>query len=250
MTSGCGMQNNAEYKHTELAARLSSLFTFFSPAVLLLAAALGFLLNLPTVALAGSWSPETELKTYLKAHYPWAEVDISDLQMNAHPPAERPAAIIVEKTPPGRSVFRFEFERSTSITVTAMVKTFDRVFISRTAYRKDYVLRQGDVYPTLMETCRIPKGAVREEDRLIGKPLVRSIVQNTPITDFMVSETAIVKRGRPVVLCIESTGFSVKAMGETRQDAAVGDYVKAINLSSKKIVTGMLVDEDTVRVEY
>ncbi len=177
-------------------------------------------------------------------------MDISDLQVSTALPAERPVTIIVEKTPPGRSVFRFEFRKSRSIIATALVKTFDRVFMSRTAFRKDYVLRAGDFYPTLMETSRLPKGAVREEGRLIGKPLVRSIVPNAPITDSMVSETPIVKRGRSVVLCVESAGFSIKAMGETMQDAAVGDYVNAMNLSSKKIVTGLLVDEDTVRVEY
>jgi flagella basal body P-ring formation protein FlgA len=223
---------------------------FVSPAVLPLITALFFCFMQPAVAFGGDWSIETELRTYLKAHYPWAAVDISDLQVSAAPPTERPVTIIVEKTPPGRSVFRFEFRKSRSITATALVKTFDRVFMSRNSFRKDRVLRQGDIYPTLMETCRIPRGAVREESRLIGKPLVRSIVQNAPITDAMVSETPIVKRGRTVVLSVDSSGFSIKAMGQTRQDAAVGDYVKAINLSSKKIVTGLLVDEDTVRVEY
>jgi flagella basal body P-ring formation protein FlgA len=228
----------------------ASSFFLLSPAVLPIVAALFFLFVQTAVAFAGAWSPETELRTYLKAHYPWAEVDISDLQMSAVPPAERPAAIIVEKTPPGRSMFRFAFRRGRSIVVTALVKTFDRVFMSRNAFRKDYVLRQGDIYPTLMETCRIPRGAVREENRLLGKPLVRSIIQNAPLTDGMVSETPIVKRGHTVVLSVDSSVFSIKAMGETRQDAAVGDYVKVMNLSSKKIVTGLLVDEGTVRVEY
>jgi flagella basal body P-ring formation protein FlgA len=225
------------------------LFAALPLAILLCGAALSIVIS-PAVASAGAWSPETELRIYLKEHYPWPEVDISDLQLSANPPAERPAAIVVEKTPPGRSVFRFDFQKNRSIMATALVKTFDRVFLSRTAFRKDHVLQPGDVYPALMETSRIPKGAVREEGRLIGKPLIRSVVPNMPITDAMVSETPIVKRGHTVVLSVESSGFSIRAAGETRQDAAVGDYVKVMNLSSKKIVTGLLMDEDTVRVEY
>ncbi len=243
----------AEFKQSGRTGRHSvpsSLVAFPSLLAALCTAALCLSFLLPALASAAAWSPEAVLRTYLKAHYPWKEVDISDLQLSAGPPAEQPLSVVVEKNPPGRSVFRFEFRKAGSITATALVKTFDRVFMSRTAFRKDYVLQPGDVYPTLMETSRIPRGAIREEGRLMGKPLVRSIVQNSPITDAMVSETPIVKRGRTVMLLVESPGFSIKAVGETRQDASVGDYVKALNLSSKKIVTGLLVDEDTVRVEY
>jgi flagella basal body P-ring formation protein FlgA len=242
---------NAKYVRTDH-GRLSFPFIalpsrFFA---VLAGVSLFLLVILPAAASAATWDPEIELRAYLKEHYPWTDVNISDLQTSASLPAERPNSIMVEKTPPGRSVFRFEFSKHKSITVTALVKTFDLVYMSRTAFRKDYVLRPGDVYATLMETSRIPKGAVREEVRLIGKPLIRSIVSNAPLTDAVVSEVPIVKRGHAVMLCIDSPTFSVKAMGETRQDAAVGDYVKAVNLSSKKMVTGLLVDEDTVRVEY
>jgi flagella basal body P-ring formation protein FlgA len=199
---------------------------------------------------AATWSPEAEIAAYLKANFPWAETDISDVRMSAEAPAKRPTAIIVEKAPPGRSVFRFDFQGKAGLTVTASIKTFDQVLMSRGAFGKSYVLKQDDVYATLMESSRIPKGAFREQNQAIGKPLVRAIVQNKPITDAMISSTPLVKRGRRVMLYVESPGFSIRTMGETKNDAAVGQYVKATNLGSNKIVTGQLLDENTVRVEY
>jgi len=210
---------------------------------------LGILL-LPGIGESASWSVETALKTYLMAHYPWAEVDISGLRLSAALPAEEPSSITVEKTPPGNTAFRLDFPGNKSVQATAFIKVYERIIMSRGAYRKGYVLRKQDMYPTLMESGRIPKGAVREEERLIGKPLMRSIVSNAPISEDMVSETTLVKRGHKVVLCVETAGFSIKTLGETRQDASVGDNVKAVNLNSKKVVTGLLVDENTVRVEY
>lgn len=199
---------------------------------------------------AAPWSPEATLKTYLKAHYPWAEVDISDLRLSAEKPAEEPSAITIEKTPPGNTVFRLDFSGNKSIRATAFVKAYERVVMSRGAYRKGYVLQPDDVYSTLMESGRIPKNAMREEDRAIGKPLVRSILPNVPLTEDMVSKAALVKRGHKVVLTVEASGFSMKTLGETKQDAVVGDYVKAVNLNSKKVVTGLLIDENTVQVAY
>jgi len=209
-----------------------------------------FALVVPSIAAAASWSPDDVLKTYIHDHYPWADVDITVLQVSGELPSSSPIAVLVEKTPPGKSVFRFEFRSGKSVLVMATIKAFDRVFMSRSGFRRGYVLQRDDVYSTLMESDRIPKGALRDEEQVIGKPLLRSIVSNVPLTDDMVSEMPLVKRGHKVVLSIESSGFSIKAMGETKQDAPVGEYVKVINLSSHKVVTGMLIDANTVRVEY
>ncbi len=207
------------------------------------------LLMLPYPALA-SWDAETVLKAYLRDNYPWAEVDVVDVQLNAAQPAEAPVSIAVEKSPPGKSVFRFEFRKGNSITVTALVKAFDRVIRSRAAFGKGHVLRQEDVYPTLMATDRIPKGALREEAAVIGQPLLRSVVSNAPLTDAMLSNASLIKRGRRVAISVETPTLVIRAAGEMRQDAVIGDYVKVLNLQSHKILIGQLMDENTVRVEF
>jgi len=221
--------------------------SFFAP---LLSIIFCLLFCLPLVASASTWSPEAVLTAYVKDHYPWCEVSVTDLHLSSHPPDEQPDAITVEKTPPGKSVFRFDFPKGKSIQVTALVKAYDRVLMSRSGFRKGHVLKQNDVYSTLMETARIPKGALREEDQAVSKTLLRSVVSNMPITDALVSERPYVKRGHKVVLVVEAEGFSIKSMGETKQDALVGEYVKVLSQMSKKIVFGLLLDENTVRVEF
>jgi len=201
-------------------------------------------------AFAQSWTPEGEIRSYVRTHYPWAEIDLSGLRVQNDLPAEKPTALVVEKAPPGNAVFRFDFRNGKSITAFVFVKTYDQVIMSRNSFRKGYILTRNDVYATLMDSNRIPRGALREEVRVVGKPLTRSIVANAPITDAMISETPLVKRGHKVVLSIESTGFTIRTAGETRSDAAVGELVKVENYGSKRIVTGMLIDENTVRVEY
>jgi flagella basal body P-ring formation protein FlgA len=199
---------------------------------------------------AGAWNPEKTLREHLESHYPWAEVDVSGLKADAELPARAPVSITVEKTPPGRSVFRFEFEGGKSVQVAASVRVFDHVVMTRSAFRRGYVLRQDDVYTTLMESGRIPKGALREEERVIGKPLLRSVVANRPVTRAVVSDTPLVKRGQKVALVVESPEFSIRTLAEMKHDAAVGEYVKVVSVMSRKILTGLLVDENTVRVEF
>ena len=220
------------------------------PALRKFVVVLAFLLLAAFNASAAAWAPEAVIREYLKSHYPWAAVDVSEIEAAASLPADKPSAIMVEKTPPGRSVFRFGFKDGRSILVSANVKAFDRVFMSRSGFRKGYVLGNDDIYQTLMESGRIPRGAVRTAEQAVGKPLLRSIVPNMTITDAMVSETPLVKRGRTVTLWIDEPGFSVRTLGEMKSDAVVGEYVQAMNLKSRKTVGGVLVDENTVRVEF
>jgi flagella basal body P-ring formation protein FlgA len=187
---------------------------------------------------------------YIKDNYPWAEVGVSDVRLSGEAPARPPVSITVEKTPPGRSAFRLRFDDGRMITASAMVRAADRVMMSRGAFRKGHTLAKEDVYATLMESSRIPKGAIRGESGVYGKTLKRSIVANAPITDAMVSETEVVKRGRRIVMFAEAPGFTVRTMGELKQDSAVGEQVSVLNLTSKKTIMGQLVDVDTVRVRF
>jgi flagella basal body P-ring formation protein FlgA len=208
------------------------------------------LVVMPGLSSAASWDAGDVLKTYIKDHYPWAEVEVSDVRLSSEAPARPPASITVEKTPPGRSVFHLRFADGRMIKASAMVKAFDRVMMSRGAFPKGHMLAKEDIYGTLLESARIPKGAIRLENGVYGKTLLRSIVASVPLTDAMVSETAVVKRGRRIVMVADAPGFSVKTVGELKQDAQVGEQVSVLNLTSKKTIMGQLVDVDTVRVGF
>lgn len=197
-----------------------------------------------------AWDPEAVMASCIREQYPWHDVKVSDVRLSAKTPDGPPISVTIDKAPPGRAAFTLAFADGRRISATALVKAFDPVVMSRSSLGKGHVLARDDVYTTVMETGRIPRGSVRNEDEIISRPLSRSIIPNMPITDAMVSQSPVVKRGRRVVLQVGNEHFSIRTAGEMKHDAAVGDYVKVLNLVSKKIVTGFLVSENMVRVEY
>lgn len=199
---------------------------------------------------AASLNIEDVLKEYIKSHFPWAEIEIHDLIMNKEVSDELPVRIGVEKGPPGKTIFTMEFKNGTIVKATANVRAFDEVVFTGRAFRKGYCLQKEDFYVKRMDITRIPKGAVKNTDQVIGKTLTRSIVANVPILDNMVSDMPVIKRGCKVTLIVESPSFIITTLGEVRENAYVGDNVKAINPASKKVVSGLLVDENTVKVEF
>ena len=76
-----------------------------------------------------------------------------------------------------------------------------------------------------------------------------SVMANITLTENVVEKSQVVDKGKQVVLLFKARGFNISAAGETREKGYVGTAVKAINVSSKKEVRGVLIDERTVKVE-
>lgn len=197
---------------------------------------------------AGAWDLTDTLKSYLREHYPWSEIEVKDLRLSAAAPAGPPSSIVVEQSPPGRTVLTLGYAGGQKITATATVKAFEPVVLCRRPLNKGSVFQKGDVYTTLADHGRIPKGAVRNEEEILGKVLSRGIGTNVVITDVMVTQTAEVKKGQKVLLLVDAPGFTIRAAGELLQGGFVGSYVKVISAQSNKTITGLLVDEHTVKV--
>jgi flagella basal body P-ring formation protein FlgA len=201
-------------------------------------------------AIAGGAGPAEILRAYVLEHRPWTDVEVRILSLSAKPPEGAPRRIVVEKGLPGRTVFSMNYGNGTAVTATADVAAFDEVVVSARPLSKDHPLGEEDVCLARMELGRIPPGAVRDPREVVGKSLTRSVGANLPIVDRYVARSTLVKRGRKVILLIETAGMRISTTGETRENAYLNTSVKAVNLASNKTVTGILVDENTVRVGY
>lgn len=191
------------------------------------------------------------LKAHIKNNYPWAQVEVDEIQTSGEVPDVPPKRITVEKSPPGKTVFKIEFQNGEETTVTASVKAFDWVVMSRKALKKGHNIREEDLYLAAIDINRIPRGAILDDyKQVMGKQLARSIVANTPLLEDMLEGETKIRRGHRIILLVSSPNVIASTIGELKEDGYIGDYVKVINLSSKKIVQGVLIDANTVKVEY
>jgi flagella basal body P-ring formation protein FlgA len=199
--------------------------------------------------LAESYDLNNILKTYIKKNYPWAEIEITELSVR-EPISAMPVGILIEKPPLGKTSFLLQFESGKKIQASANVKAYDWIVITSKALRKGHHLEQTDVYSTLLDITKIPRGAITKLENAVGKQLERSVNANMPLIDVMVKDKTLVKKGQIVFLIVESPKFTIRTTGEIRANAYVGNRAKVINLASKKIISGVLIDENTVKVEF
>jgi len=204
----------------------------------------------PSAAHARGPAPAEILRTYVLEHRPWADVEVRNLVLSTDPPADSPRRIVVERGLPGRTVFAMEYGDGITVKATADVAAFAEVVASARPLSRERPLKEGDVCLVRMEVENIPTGAVTDLRAVVGKTLTRSIGANLPIVDRYLAGSTLVKRGGKVTLLVETGRIRITTTGETRDNAYVHTSVRAVNLASRKTVTGILIDENTVRVDY
>jgi flagella basal body P-ring formation protein FlgA len=196
---------------------------------------------------AAALSVDDIIKAYLLDNYPWENIEIGNIRIMGELGDKEPERIVLEKGPIGKAVFSF-YTSDKRVIVKANVKAYDWIVKSKRPFSKGHVLGEDDLYVEKIEIDKMPRSAVKNPDKLIGKSLKRSIAANLPVVENMVEKYQVVKRGQMVVLIIGNEGFNISVSGKTKEKGYVGKPVRAINLSSKKIVTGVLIDENTVKV--
>jgi len=91
-------------------------------------------------------------------------------------------------------------------------------------------------------------GVVLDPDQIIGMELTRSLGVDSPVKVSQIRLPKLVKRGQHVTLLSGGGGLEVRMQGKAMADAAAGDLVKAVNLSSGQMVEGVVNPDGTVAV--
>jgi len=195
-----------------------------------------------------TWSPEAVLKEYLMENYPWPEIQVEEVIPEKDLPETRPTRISTLRGPLGRAEFIFSFENGSSIRVKATVTARDRVVKTIRPLTRHTLLDRSMLYTTLMDVRKIPRGAVRTIKALIGKELKRSVRADMVLRKNMVVNQPVIKKGEQVTILYQSPTLRITAPGIARTSGSIGEGVKVLNLSSKKLVIGMVRGKGVVDV--
>lgn len=99
----------------------------------------------------------------------------------------------------------------------------------------------------MLVEAEIP-GALSSMDPAIGLEARVAIYPGRPVRAGDIGPPALVERNGTVRLVYRSGGLTILAEGRALQRAAVGEEVRALNLSSKTSVIGVVAPDGTVLV--
>lgn len=116
------------------------------------------------------------------------------------------------------------------------------------------VIRAGDTIRTEdLEVKSLPIGGGFERyaltmDELVGRTARRTLLAGRPVASRLVERPAAVERGASVTVRVHVGPMVVTMDGEAMEAGAVGESVKVLNPSSKRVLSGRVVDHGTIEV--
>ena len=110
------------------------------------------------------------------------------------------------------------------------------------------VLAAGDVILASREVGAAPAGYLTTLESAIGQVLRRNVPAGTVLAPGLLDAPVLVERGRQVTLEARSGGIVVQMAGIAKADGTLGETIPVENLSSRKVLQGIVRSEKSVEV--
>lgn len=109
-----------------------------------------------------------------------------------------------------------------------------------------------DISDVELQTRRIggaAGGLISDTGSLPGRRLRRALPAGSPLTADVLVPDVLVKRGQQVTLLASTGPFEIRAQGQALSDGAENERIRVQNVTSRKVVEGVVENASTVRVD-
>lgn len=134
------------------------------------------------------------------------------------------------------------------INVPVTIRSEIDVLVLKAPASRDRSLTAADVTSRRIEVEGLAHLYIRTLDELAGRHLARSAPAGAPLLANWFAADKIIRRGQAVTLIATASGIRVRAPGRALGDGAQDERVRVQNLSSLKVVEGVVENASSVRV--
>ncbi len=136
------------------------------------------------------------------------------------------------------------------VKIKARVEMYQEVAMATRTIKKGEILTEEDFALERRLVKRANPNLISNLDQLVGKRAKRSIAANTPLQQNMLDLPPIVHKKNRVKIILQSKFLKITAVGVATENGAMGNYIKVMNLDSKKIILAKVVGDNLVKVDF
>lgn len=136
-----------------------------------------------------------------------------------------------------------------TIYVQVTVEMEAPILVLRRALPRRSPVDIGDVE---LQTRRVPGidvSFISDTGNLRGRRLRRALPAGSPLTADVLVPDVLVRRGQQVTLLAANGPFEIRAQGQALSDGSERERIRVQNVTSRKIVEGVVENSSTVRVD-
>ena len=136
-----------------------------------------------------------------------------------------------------------------SVDIAFRLKRTVMGLVAKRALDAHTVLTADDVSITEIEMKPGEKSALKDIQSIVGKRTLRQISMGQPLLESTIESAPIIVAGAKVTLEVVVGGVVISCSAIARNPGALGESIRVYSTETKKELTGVIIDKNTVRVE-
>jgi flagellar basal body P-ring formation protein FlgA len=136
------------------------------------------------------------------------------------------------------------------IRINTKVLVSQKVVKTIRAVRRGEILSKEEIKIETIQTERPLKNAITNINFALGYEATRDISIGKVIIPNYVKKPALGNRGDKILIMAKKGGMTITTPGILKEDGYEDAMVQVLNMESKKIIYGRLVDSNTVKVKF
>ncbi len=134
--------------------------------------------------------------------------------------------------------------------VTARVKAEAPVWVATRSMSRGTLIRESDVSRERRSENRVPNSMPSGLDSIVGFRTSRAIAAGKVWREEWIDRETRVRRNQHVRLRLRHGAMVIDGSGRAREDGSVGDFIRILNLDSKREIYGEIKPDGVVHVSY
>ena len=136
------------------------------------------------------------------------------------------------------------------IRLNTKVLVSQQVIKTKRAVKRGEILSNDEIRVETVQTERPSQNAITNIDHALGYEAARNLSVGKILIPNFIKRPALGNRGDKILIMAQKGGMTITTPGILKEDGYENAMVRVLNIESKKVIYGRLVDSNTVKVRF
>ena len=136
------------------------------------------------------------------------------------------------------------------IRLNTKVLVSQQVIKTKRAVKRGEILSNDEIRVETVQTERPSQNAITNIDHALGYEVARNLPVGKILIPNFIKRPALGNRGDKILIMAQKGGMTITTPGILKEDGYENAMVRVLNIESKKVIYGRLVDSNTVKVRF
>ena len=136
------------------------------------------------------------------------------------------------------------------IILSGWVDIFDNVVCFKNSFKRGHIIKNSDLFMRKLNLSLIPNNYIKNLDYALGMCIKRNVKSKDCLDRNMLENPPLIRKGDIVKLIAGKGNLRIEATGIAIKNGKLNDQITVKNISSKKIVSGKIIEKGIVNIFF